>query len=70
VADAALGREADRVAGLDFVRLGARAGGELVAPDGGGADVGDGAVGLVVCGFADVFPGAGLRINSQCILRK
>lgn len=55
--DAALGGEADAVAGIDFVGLGTGAGGQLVAADGLAVDVGDGAVGLVVCGSADVLPG-------------
>jgi hypothetical protein len=60
VADAALGGEADGVTRFDFIGLGAGAGGKLVAADGVGVDVSDGAVGLVVCCLADVGPLTGL----------
>jgi hypothetical protein len=61
VRDAALCRETNGVAGLDLVGLGARARRELVAADGVRVDVGDRAIGLVVCRLADVLPGSSLR---------
>lgn len=57
MADAGLDAVGDGGAGLDGSGGGAFvAAGELVAGHGGGGDVGDGPVALVVCCLADVCP--------------
>lgn len=54
--DAGLGSEAYGVTRIDFVGLSTGSRVELVAADLAAGDIGHGAVGLVVCGFADVLP--------------